>query len=163
MKAKKLVFLAFCVALALALTYIESLLPLSMGIPGAKLGLANIVTVFVLYACGASLAALTGALRIILSGFMFGNLFSIAYSLGGFILSFLVMVLLKKTNLFSRISISVAGGVAHNMGQLLVAACILSGYVFAYFPWLIVSGIISGLIIGIVSSLILARLEKIIR
>lgn len=160
MKPKELVFLAMCLALALTLAYIESLLPLSLGIPGAKLGLTNVVTLLLLYSYGAIPAALIGILRIFLCGFMFGNLFSIAYSLGGFSLSFLVMLALKKTALFSKLSVSAAGGVAHNMGQLIVASFVADRYVFTYLPVLIVAGVISGLVIGIVSSLVLSRFRR---
>lgn len=162
MKTKKLVFYALLLGIGLVLSYIESILPLSMGIPGAKLGLPNMVTVLLLYTYGALPAASISLLRIILSGFMFGNLFSIIYSISGFTLSFFVMLVLKKTNWFDEVYVSSAGGVAHNIGQLIAASSVVGRYVFTYLPVLIVAGVISGLVIGAVSGLMIKHLGKIL-
>lgn len=162
MNTRKTVFCALGLCVAMVLSYVESVLPLSIGIPGAKLGLPNLVTVVILYIYGILPAMLISILRIFLSGFMFGNMFSIIYSLGGFILSFISMVLLKKTGLFGVLAVSSAGGTAHNLGQLLVAGFVLSNYVFFYLPILLAAGIISGLLIGVISWLMLRRLEKIL-
>ncbi len=147
-------FLAF----ALILSYVEALLPFSFGIPGIKLGLANLAVLLVLYRLGIKEAFLTDILRIILNGFLFGNLYSIIYSMAGGILSFFVMVMLKKTKRFSVIGVSMAGGVFHNIGQLFVAAFVVETIgIFYYIPPLLTAGIVTGLLIGLLSQQILDR------
>ena len=119
---KKTAYLGVYLALALICSYVESLIPFYFGIPGVKLGLTNIVVVLMLYCVGTKEALAVSALRIVLSGFLFGNMFSILYSLAGGLLSFLVMYLLKKTKWFGVLPVSVSGGIFHNVGQLIVAA-----------------------------------------
>lgn len=114
---KKTAYLGLFLALALICSYIESLIPFYFGIPGVKLGLANIVVVLMLYCTGAKSALAVSVLRILLSGFLFGNMFSILYSLAGGLASFLCMVLLKRSGRFRIISVSAAGGVTHNLGR----------------------------------------------
>lgn len=157
---RKIVFYALYLAVALVLSYLESILPFSLGIPGAKIGLPNIVTVLLLYSYGAYPAACISILRIFLSAVMFGNFFSMAYSMGGFVLSFAAMVLTKRSGLFGIIGISCVGGISHNIGQLLVAAFITNRYVFSYLPVLMLAGVISGLVIGKVSSFVIKRLDQ---
>ena len=128
MKTRKIAYLGMLMALALVLSYVESLIPFAVGIPGVKLGLTNIVTVIMLYIASPTETFLLCAFRAVLSGFMFGNAFSIIYSLAGCILSFVVMYLLKKSDKFSSVSISMVGGVCHNIGQIIVAAIVLSAY-----------------------------------
>ena len=141
-------------ALALVLSYVESLIPFAVGIPGVKLGLTNIVTVIMLYIASPTETFLLCVFRAVLSGFMFGNAFSIIYSLVGCILSFIVMYLLKKSDKFSSVSIS------HNIGQIIVAAIVLSTYsVVYYIPVLLVAGCITGLVIGIAASQVLLRIS----
>ena len=138
----------------------ESLIPFAVGIPGVKLGLTNIVTVIMLYIASPMETFLLCAFRAVLSGFMFGNAFSIIYSLAGCILSFIVMYLLKKSDKFSSVSISLVGGVCHNIGQIIVAAIVLSTYsVVYYIPVLLVAGCITGLVIGTVASQVLLRIS----
>lgn len=152
---------AILTALALIFSYIEAILPLSVGIPGVKLGIANLVILTSLYVLGMRYAFLINILRILVAGLLFNGFFGAMYSLAGGILSLLVMYLLKKTNLFSTVGISMAGGVAHNLGQLLTAALIVSNIkMFYYFPILLFSGIISGVLIGIITHLILQKLPK---
>ena len=147
-------------ALALVLSYVESLIPFAVGIPGVKLGLTNIVTVIMLYIAAPMQTFLLCVFRAVLSGFMFGNAFSIIYSLAGCILSFIVMYLLKKSDKFSSVSISLVGGVCHNIGQIIVAAIVLSTYsVVYYIPVLLVAGCITGLVIGTVASQVLLRIS----
>lgn len=149
-------------ALALIFSYIETLIPFSFGIPGIKLGLANLLTVILLYKRNAKEAFLLSVVRIILAGFLFGNLFSIFYSLAGGILSLFVMAGLKKTGSFSVMGVSAAGGVSHNVGQLLVAMAAVETYqVGYYFPVLLVAGLVTGLLIGIVANEVLKRLKSI--
>ena len=147
-------------ALALILSYVELLIPINFGIPGAKLGLANLVIVVVLYRNGWKEASLLSVVRIVLAGFMFTNLFSILYSLAGGILSLGVMSLLKWKNIFSVTGVSIAGGVSHNVGQLLVAMAVVETYqVGWYLPALLIAGVLTGLLIGILSAGILKRIR----
>lgn len=158
---KKTAFLGMFTALALIASYVESLVPVYFGAPGIKLGLANLVTVVILYRSGWKDAAVVSALRILLSGFLFGNLFSILYSFAGAILSFLVMCLLKRIEGFSLIGISVAGGVFHNLGQIGAAVILMeNGNVMYYFPVLMVAGIVTGMLIGIGSREVLKRIPE---
>ncbi len=148
-------------ALALIFSYLESLIPIQFGIPGIKLGLANLLTVILLYKRNAKEAMLLSAVRVILSGFMFGNLFSIVYSLAGGIMSLLVMAVLKRSGKFSVIGVSTAGGVSHNIGQLLVAMAAVETYrVGYYFPVLLIAGVLTGLLIGTAAEQVLKRLEN---
>lgn len=147
-------------ALALILSYVELLIPINFGIPGAKLGLANLVIVVVLYRNGWKEAFLLSVVRIVLAGFMFTNLFSILYSLAGGILSLGVMSLLKWKNIFSVTGVSIAGGISHNVGQLLVAMAVVETYqVGWYLPALLIAGVLTGLLIGILSAGILKRIR----
>ncbi len=148
-------------ALALIFSYLESLIPIQFGIPGIKLGLANLLTVILLYKRNAKEALILSAVRVILSGFMFGNLFSIVYSLAGGILSLLVMAVLKRSGKFSVIGVSAAGGVSHNTGQLMVAMAAVETYrVGYYFPVLLIAGVLTGLLIGTAAEQVLKRLEN---
>jgi heptaprenyl diphosphate synthase len=157
---KKIAYLGLFLALALICSYIETLIPFHIGIPGVKLGLTNIVIVWALYLMGTKEALLISVLRIVLSGMMFGNAFSIAYSMAGGLLSFLAMFLLKKTNQFKCVTVSITGGIFHNIGQLCIAAVIVQNYsIFYYIPVLMVSGIITGLLIGIISQELIIRVR----
>lgn len=159
MKTKKVAYLGVFMALALILSYVEALIPFSVGIPGVKLGLTNIVTVLMLYIATPVETFVLCVLRAILSGFMFGNAFSIIYSLAGCILSFFAILLLKKTDKFKIVSISVIGGVSHNIGQIIVASIVLSTYSVAYYvPVLLVAGTLTGLVIGLISEEIVLRI-----
>ena len=148
-------------ALALIFSYVETLIPINFGIPGVKLGLANLVIVIALYKMKLTEVYLLSVVRVLLSGFIFGNYFSIIYSLAGGLLSLTVMALLKKSKGFSVMGISVAGGVFHNVGQLIVAMLVETFSVGYYFPVLLVAGLITGLVIGIVSAEMLKRIKNI--
>lgn len=151
--------MAFFLALALVCSYIESLIPFYFGIMGVKLGLTNIVVVMMLYTVGAKEAFGVSVMRIMLAGFMFGNAFSILYSLAGGILSFLVMFGLKKTDKLHVISVSIAGGLSHNIGQMIVAALIVSNFnIFYYIPVLVAAGVLTGFVIGLLSQELIIRL-----
>ena len=155
----KIAYWGVFLALALVCSYVESLIPISFGIPGVKLGLTNIVVILMLYTIGARDAILISVLRIILAGFMFGNAFSIIYSLAGGILSFVVMLLLKNTGKLKILSISTAGGISHNVGQLIVAALVVENYnILFYVPVLIIAGIITGFLIGLLAGEIVLRI-----
>lgn len=146
-------------ALALIFGYVEAILPISIGIPGVKLGLANLVVVFALYRLRPVEAFWINVVRIILISFMFGNLSMMIYSLAGGILSFAAMGLLKKSGKFSIYGVSVAGGVFHNVGQLVVAMLVLETVSLVYYgPVLLISGLVTGLLIGIVAQEVLKRI-----
>ena len=161
MKAK-VAYMGMFACLAMILSYVESLIPFYFGIPGMKLGLTNLVVLVVLYFVGEKEALGINLLRILLVGFLFGNGFSICYSLAGGILSFVAMILFKKIPGIHLMLVSAAGGIFHNVGQLLVAAIIVSNWnLLYYFPFLLVGGVLSGSIIGLLSGLVLKRLQPI--
>lgn len=145
-------------ALAIIFGYVEMLLPVFFVVPGMKLGLANLVTVFVLYRYCAKEAAVISLIRIVVIGFLFANLFSILYSLAGAALSLLCMTAARRFSGLSIVGVSILGGVTHNLGQLIVAALVVeNGNVFYYFPALLISGLVTGALIGIVTGEILKR------
>ena len=149
-------------ALALILSYVETLIPINFGIPGAKLGLANLIIVIVLYKTDWKEALLLSVTRIVLAGFLFGNMFSILYSLAGGILSLAVQAVLKKQGSFSVAGVSIAGGVSHNIGQLIVAMIVVETYQVGYYlPVLLISGLLTGLLIGVISGEVLKRIRQI--
>lgn len=157
---RKTAYLGMFLALALICSYVESLIPFHFGIPGVKLGLTNIVVILMLYCVGAKEALFISVLRILLAGFMFGNPFSILYSFCGGILSFFVMFLLKRTGKLHIVSVSVSGGIFHNIGQLFMACAVVENYnLFYYMPVLLVSGFITGLLIGILAQEMILRLK----
>ena len=154
MKASKVAQYGLIAALALVLSYLESLVP-SLGVPGVKLGLPNIAIVFALYRLGWRDACIISLVRVFL---LFGNGAALAYSIAGAALSLSLMGLLKKTGRFSSVGVSVAGGVAHNAGQILVAMALLETSRLAwYLPVLWVSGTIAGVLVGIVSGGLVER------
>ena len=161
MKSRAAFFGVFT-ALALILSYVEMLIPINFGIPGAKLGLANLIIVIVLYKTDWKEALLLSVTRIVLAGFIFGNMFSILYSLAGGILSLAVQAVLKKQGGFSVAGVSIAGGVSHNIGQLIVAMIVVETYQVGYYlPVLLISGLLTGLLIGVISGEVLKRIRQI--
>ena len=149
-------------ALALIFSYVEALIPFSFGIPVVKLGLANLVIVIALYKIKFGEVLLLSVTRVVLAGFMFGNYFSIVYSLAGGLLSLAVMALLKKDGGFGVLGVSMAGGVSHNVGQLAVAMLVVETFsVIYYLPVLLAAGAITGFFIGLLSGQILQRLKDI--
>lgn len=160
MKSKVAYFGVFT-ALALIFSYVETLIPIQFGIPGVKLGLANLIIVIALYRMKLSEAYLLSIVRVLLAGFIFGNYFSIIYSLAGGLLSLTVMALLRKKGGFSVIGVSIAGGVFHNIGQLIVASVIVETFSMMYYvPVLLIAGLVTGLLIGIASDGMLKRLAN---
>lgn len=147
-------------ALALIFSYVEAIIPYNPGIPGIKLGIANVITVVTLYKFGAKDAAAVSVIRVVLAGLLFNGLFGMLYSLAGAVLSLAGMAGLKKTGLFSVTGVSMAAGVLHNLGQLLVAAALIEDLrIFFYFPVLMFSGIAAGILVGIISTLMLRALR----
>lgn len=149
---KKIANMAMLVVLAMIFSYVESLIPINFGVPGMKLGIANLVTMTGIYFLALPEILLVVVMRVLLIGFMFGNGMSIIYSLAGGILSVLVMTLLKKAKGFSEVGVSIAGGIAHNIGQLIVAAIVVENMKLVYYlPALLIAGTITGCLIGMLS------------
>ena len=160
MKTKKIAVLALAIALAMILSFVESQIPAFVAIPGVKIGLANIAVVFVLYKLGWKEAVLISLVRVVMVSMLFGTLVSLFYSVAGAVLSLTGMVLLKKTGLFSTVAVSVTGGVLHNVGQILMACLLLETNVIVYYlPFLILSGVIAGVVIGVVSAIMVNRVQ----
>lgn len=161
METRKIARMGLLTALALILSYVESLIPAFVAVPGVKMGLANIVVVFALYTLGPGEAAIVSIIRVLLSSLLFGSILSLSYSAAGAVISLLSMIILMKTKIFGVTSVSVTGGVFHNLGQILVACLVLETDVLLYYlPVLILSGTISGAVIGIASSIVIKRLQK---
>ena len=148
------------VALAMVLSWVEQLVPLSVQVPGVKLGLANLAVLFALYRLGVRAAWTVSLLRVALVSLTFGNAYSLWYSLAGAVLSLLVMGLLRKTGKFSLLGVSVAGAVSHNLGQIAVAAAVLGAASMAYYlPVLLVSGTAAGVCVGAVAAILVRRIQ----
>ena len=160
MKTKKIAVLALAIALAMILSFVESQIPAFVAIPGVKIGLANIAVVFVLYKLGWKEAVLISLVRVFMVSVLFGTAVSLFYSVAGAVLSLTGMVLLRKTGLFSTVAVSVTGGVLHNVGQILMACLLLETNVIVYYlPFLILSGVIAGVVIGVVSAIMVNRVQ----
>lgn len=163
-RTKKIAYLGTFLVLSLVFSYVESQIPLFISIPGVKLGIANTVTVIILYMFGLKEALTVGVLRVIISGLLFSNLFSIIYGISGCVLSILSMFMLKKINMFSMCGVSFGGAVMHNIGQLIVATCVIGQCsVFYYAPALILFGGIFGVLTGMLCTVIYKRLETYVR
>ena len=151
---------ALLVALAMVLSWLESMVPLSLVVPGVKLGLANLVVIFALYRLGPRQAAVISLVRVLLVTLTFGNAFGLAYSLAGAALSLAVMLLLKRSGKFSLLGVSIAGGVCHNIGQILVAMAVLgTAELLWYLPALLAAGTAAGVCIGAAGALVTARVK----
>ena len=162
MKTKKIAYLGLLIALAFVFSYIEFLIPVNIGIPGAKLGLANLVIIVALYTLKERDAFLLSMIRIVLVGFTFANLASMLYSLAGGILSFLAMLFAKRTKKLSITGVSVIGGVFHNVGQIIMAIWVVkTSSLIYYLPVLMVSGIAAGVAIGILGAMVTKRMKGI--
>lgn len=163
-KTRRLVLIALMVSQALVLSIIESWIPVPIGIPGIKLGLANIITLIVIIFFGYKDALLVVIARCILSSIFAGGPVIFLYSITGGILSTLVMAYLftKLSRWFSALGISIAGSITHNMGQLIVASIMLRELlIMSYLPILLVSGIVMGCFVGLCSSFLSNALKKI--
>lgn len=164
-KVKNIALYGVMIALAMIFSYLESFIPINLliPVPGVKLGLANIVVLFALYTMRFGDAVVIAVIRVLLSGLIFGNPMTIAYSLAGSMLSIVVMYLLKKTDL-SIIGVSMMGGISHNIGQLIVAVILTSTVRIAYLvPVLLVTGMVTGLLMGVAAKLVIPRVEAIVK
>ena len=158
---KHIAYLGLLLTLALILSYVESLIPVFVSIPGVKLGLANLVVLICLYAYPSKYAFLLSGMRVILAGVLFGSMFSILYSLSGAFFSLMVMLFAKKVFKLGILGVSVLGGVFHNMGQLLLAMVVVSNYRIGYLlPYLLLSGVLTGAVIGFIANSIVPYLKK---
>ena len=159
--SKKVARMGVFIALAMIFSYIEVLIPFNFGIPGVKLGIANIVTVTSLYIFSTGEAFGISVIRIVLMGILFGNGMSLLYSLAGGLLSFLAMWIGKKINWFSVMGVSVAGGVFHNVGQILAVMLVMKNTMFvAYLPVLLVAGLVTGYLIGFLANVIVDNYSR---
>lgn len=158
-KTQKIALNGALAALAMILSYVEMQIPAFFAVPGVKLGLTNIVVLVALYVLGEKNAFFINVVRIVAVSMLFGNIMGFAFSIAGGMLSTLVMILLKKTSRFSVAGVSVAGGISHNVGQIIVAMILLNTKaIIWYLPVLWISGIVSGAIIGIVGALVCSRI-----
>ena len=160
MKTKKLAVMAMTTAVAMVLSFVESQIPAFVAVPGVKMGLANIAVVFALYKLGWKEATAVSLVRVVLVSLLFGSIASLLYSLAGAVLSLLGMGFLKKTGRFTEVLVSVAGGILHNVGQIGMACLILETDVLRYYlPFLLVSGILAGIVVGLVSAVLVKRVH----
>ena len=159
--AKRVALSALFASLALIFSYVEAILPAAPGIPGIKLGIANLVVIIAMYRLDLRYALVINLIRILLAGFMFNGLYGAVYSLCGCLVSYVVMCIFYKSGLFSVIGVSMGGGVAHNLGQLCIAAILVSSpQIFYYLPILIISGTVSGILIGWLGQILLGHIPK---
>lgn len=164
MSTKKNAYLGLLIALAFVFSYVEFLVPVNLGVPGAKLGLANLVIVVALYTLNERDAFVLSMIRIVLVGFTFGNMASMLYSFAGGIASFVVMVLVKRMKLLSITGVSVLGGIFHNVGQILVAIWVVNTPSLIYYlPVLLIFGCLSGVMIGVLGAMVTRRIQKIVK
>ena len=159
----KTAYLGLLLAFALILSYVETIIPFQSGIPGIKLGLANLAVVLCLYLLGWKEALVLTMVKALLGGFMFGSMSMMIYSLAGALISALIMMILKKTHWFHVPVVSAAGGVAHNLGQILVAFLVVETYGIVYYvPILVIAGLLTGILIGMVAALVLPYIQTIL-
>lgn len=160
MNTKKLTFLSLSVALSMILSFIESQIPPFVAVPGIKLGLSNVLTVFLLYTYGWREAGAVLLIRVLLSSLLFGSPVSLVYSLSGAVISFTVMVLLKRFPIFNEISVSTVGGVFHNAAQIAVACIVMeNAAISSYLPVLVLSGTLAGVGVGLISGILVKKLK----
>lgn len=164
MNTRKIAYLGLLIALAFIFSYVEFLIPVNLGVPGAKLGLANLVIIVALYTLNSRDAFVLSMVRIVLVGFTFGSMASMLYSLSGGIMSFAVMVIAKRTKLLSMTGVSVLGGISHNIGQIIMAIWVVeTGSLIYYLPVLLLAGSISGVAIGVLGAMVATRIQKIVK
>ena len=158
-KSVKTAYLGLLLALAVICGYIEALIPVPVPVPGMKLGLANLVIAAVLYLYGPVEAITVSLLRVLIIGFLFGNMFSIVYGMSGAAASLISMALLKRTRAFGIIGVSALGGVVHNVAQVIAAVLILQGFPWRwYLPVLMLAGLAAGILVGLADRIVLPRI-----
>ena len=161
-RIKRITMLALCTSLALLLSYVEMLVPpIFTGVPGIKMGLPNIAIVFILYRIGAKEAAAVSFIRIAITSMLFGSPLMFVYSFAGAALSLAVMILLKKLDILSSVGVSVAGALAHNVGQIIVAMILMhTSQIGYYLIVLSITGAISGIFVGLLGGFVIKRISK---
>lgn len=153
---KKIALIAIFITLSLILSYVDSLIPINIMVPGIKIGLANLIIIYSLYMLGIKEAIFISIIRVVISSILFGSILTFVYSLTGAIVSLLIMVILKSFTSLTVITISIIGGVMHNMTQIIVAIILMNTKEIVYYlPILILTGVISGMMIGIFSTLLI--------
>ena len=152
---KKITKIAAFIAVAVILGYVESLFPPIAA--GVKLGIANIVIITVLYTHSVRETWIVAVLKVVLCMALFGSMTSFIYSISGAVLSLSVMIIAKKSKLFSLVAVSGLGGLCHNMAQFICAYIIIGKGVMFYLPVLCISGILCGVLTGIAAQLIVKR------
>ncbi len=158
-KTKKIASYGIMIALALVFSYVESQIPAFFAVPGMKLGLTNVVVLLALYKMGNGSAMAINILRIVLVSAMFGGPSAMMYSLAGGLLSTVVMILLKKTDKFRIVTVSVAGGISHNIGQIIVAVIVLNTTGIAWYLLMLwFTGMVTGAVIGVLGAELVKRL-----
>ena len=163
-KTRRIALLGVLTSVALVLSYLEVMLPpISTAVPGIKMGLPNIIIIFVLYKFGLKEAVTVSLIRVFIVALLFGNVMTLSYSVAGAVLSLGLMTLFKKINLFSQIGVSIIGGIAHNLGQILVAIFLFDTIQIGYYMIVLaITGTIAGVVIGIISSILVKKLEKLV-
>lgn len=160
MKTSKLTVMSLSVALAMILSFVESQIPAFVAVPGVKVGLANIVVVFVLYKLGWKEAVAISMVRVLMVSLLFGSGVSFFYSVAGAVLSLGGMILLQRCKIFSYVAVSVAGGVLHNAGQIAMACFLLRTDVIRYYlPFLVLSGVVAGVVVGLIAAIMVKRIN----
>ena len=163
-KTRRIALLGVLTSVALVLSYLEVMLPpISTAVPGIKMGLPNIIIIFVLYKFGLKEAVTVSLIRVFIVALLFGNVMTLSYSVAGAVLSLGLMTLFKKINLFSQIGVSIIGGISHNLGQILVAIFLFDTIQIGYYMIVLaITGTIAGVVIGIISSILVKKLEKLV-
>lgn len=163
-KTRRIALLGVLISVALVLSYLEAMLPpISASAPGIKMGLPNIIIIFVLYKFGLKEAFAVSLIRVFIVALLFGNVMTLAYSVAGALLSLSLMAALKKLDWFSIHGVSIVGGISHNLGQILVAIFLFDTVQIGYYMIVLsITGTVAGVIIGIISSILVKKLEKIV-
>ena len=160
---RKIAYMGMFIAVAMVFSYVESLIPVNISVPGVKLGLANLVTIVVMFKMDVRSAWVISLIRVVLSALLFGNLSIMVYSLAGAVLSLLVMTLCMKLKIFGLLGTSILGAVSHNAGQIIMAAILMkSGNIMLYIPVLCISGTIAGICIGLAGAVLVRNLPKLL-
>ena len=155
---RRLTTLALIVSFAMVLAFVEARLPEFA--PGVKIGLANIAIIFALYKMGAKEAVIVSFVRIVLVSMLFGHMQKFFFSLAGAVLSLAIMIILKKLTRAPEMVVSIAGGIMHNVGQIIAAMIFLGSYAVAYYlPILLLSGSIAGVVVGVASALLIKKVD----
>lgn len=161
-QTKRIAFLGLFTTVALILSYIEAILPpIYQAVPGVKVGLPNIIIIFILYKFGVKEAVTVSFMRLVIVALLFGNGMTLIYSFAGAVLSLVIMVILKKINVFSTVGVSIAGGVFHNLGQILVAIVLLNSVQIGYYMIVLsITGTLAGVFVGLAGNYIIKRFEN---